>query len=304
MSQKGMIRLFGIPMDLGQNRRGVDMGPSAVRYAGLQEQLEALGYSVCDEGNTATPQAEETTTHYHAEIEGQAHFLPEVTAVCQATYDTIRKNLGEYEYGIFIGGDHSMSIGTVAAAARDRTVGVLWIDAHTDMNTAETSPSGNIHGMSLAVLLGYGPTPLVNVGYAGPKMKAEHVALVGVRSIDLTERPLVKSSAVTVHTMHDVDTHGMSRIASEIIGQFADCDAIHVSLDLDSCDPRHAPGVGTPVMGGLAYREIHLLLEMLSETRKVRTVDIVEINPILDNQNQTGKIAVEFVSSLFGKRIL
>lgn len=308
MADSKMIRVFGIPMDLGQNRRGVDMGPSAIRYAGLQEKLELLGYTVSDEGNIASSEAEQTPEHYNVEIEGLAHFLPEVAEICDAIYANITCCLKTDERGVFIGGDHSMSIGTVAAALAatesDKRVGVLWIDAHTDMNTPKISPSGNIHGMALAALLGHGPARLTDVGTPGPKLKARDVALVGVRDVDVQERHMVKESGVGVYTMHDVDILGMSAVAQKIVEGFADYDYIHVSLDLDSCDPSYAPGVGTPVRGGLNYREAHLLMEMLAASGKVRTVDLVEINPILDDRNQTGEVAVELLAGLFGQRIL
>jgi arginase len=209
------------------------------------------------------------------------------------------------EFGLFIGGDHSISIATVAAVTALRgDIGVLWVDAHTDMNTPQSSPSGNIHGMSAAVLLGEGPVDLVNIGYPGTKIKPQQLAMIGVRSIDEVERKRVRASGMRVHTMREIDEQGISAIAAQILEQFAPYAHIHVSFDLDSCDPSFAPGVGTPVLGGLSYREAHLLLEILADSGKVCSMDVVEINPILDNRNGTAEIAVEMILSLLGKDIL
>lgn len=302
MMNEKRVRVFGIPMDLGQNRRGVDMGPSAVRYANLKQRIEALGYEVADEGNIEVPQAEETPENNPLPV--NAHFLPQVTTVCERTYEKIRECWKQDEFGLFIGGDHSISIGTVAAAAQQDKVGVIWVDAHTDMNTPQISPSGNIHGMSVAVLLGEGAESLVSIGGAGAKLKPEQVAYVGVRSVDNDERDLVHAQGLTVHTMRDVDEHGVRGVAEQVLEQFKKMDHLHVSFDLDSIDPRFAPGVGTPVMGGLTYREAHLLLEILADSGKVRSMDVVEINPILDTTNRTAELAVEMVLSLLGKQIL
>jgi arginase len=300
--QHKQVRVFGIPMDLGQNRRGVDMGPSAVRYAQLHEKIQALGYTTYDEGNIEVSQAEETNEALTPN--SNAHFLPQVTQVCQAIYDAIVNCWDEDEFGLFIGGDHSISIGTVSAVASRKNIGVLWVDAHTDMNTPQTSPSGNIHGMSLAVLLGEGSPELVNLGFNGAKLKPEQVAVVGVRSVDAVERVKVNQSGIQAYTMRDIDEQGIATIANKVLAQFADRDGIHVSFDLDSCDPRFAAGVGTPVMGGLNYREAHLLMEMLADSGQVCSMDIVEINPILDTHNQTAEIGVEMILSILGQQIL
>jgi arginase len=296
------VRVFGVPMDLGQNRRGVDMGPSAVRYAQLHEKIQELGYTTYDEGNIVVSQAEETSKTSPAN--SNAHFLPQVTQVCQSIYDAIINNWDDNEFGLFIGGDHSISIGTVTAVASRKNIGVLWVDAHTDMNTPQSSPSGNIHGMSLAVLLGDGSPELVNLGHDGAKLQPEQVAVIGVRSVDSVERIKVNESGIRAYTMRDIDEQGIATIANKVLAQFADRDAIHVSFDLDSCDPRFAAGVGTPVMGGLNYREAHLLMEMLADSGKVCSMDIVEINPILDTLNRTASIGVEMVLSLLGQQIL
>jgi arginase len=301
------VRVFGIPMDLGQRRRGVDMGPSAIRYAGLDETLERLGFQVCDAGNIFVPQVEEMGLH-DVEVEladgGRAYYLEEVSQICQEIYDEITAQLKPDECGIFLGGDHSMSIGTVSAVAKPESIGVLWVDAHADMNSPRTTPSGNIHGMSVASLLGDGPTELTDIGYPGPKLKPEQVAMIGLRNLDSDEKLKVSDTGILAYTMRELDELGMSVVARNVVKYFERFEHIHVSLDLDSCDPTIAPGVGTPVMGGLSYREAHLLMEILSDSGKVRTVDVVEVNPILDNQNMTGKVAVELVASLFGKRII
>lgn len=301
---KRTVQIFGIPMDLGQRRRGVDMGPSALRYAGLQQQLQRLGYTTCDHGNIFVPQIEEMPPVEGAPSYGSALYLPEVAGICRQIYERITAHLAGDEIGIFLGGDHSLSIGTLSAVLQQETTGVLWVDAHADMNSPATSPSGNIHGMSVAALLGDGPPELTGIGYPGPKMKPEQVAMIGIRNLDADERLKLRRSGITVCTMRDVDEDGMAAIARSVLAHFERFEHIHVSLDLDACDPSIAPGVGTPVIGGLSYREAHLLMEILADSGKVRTVDVVEINPILDTQNSTAKIAVELVASLFGQRII
>lgn len=306
MNASKIVRIFGIPMDLGQRRRGVDMGPSAIRYAGLHRELTRLGYTVHDNGNIFVPQVEEIEPPLVAppSTVGLAHYLAEVSAICHEIYDQITAQLQPHEYGVFLGGDHSMSIGTVSAVLKQENVGVLWVDAHADMNSPLSSPSGNIHGMSVAALLGDGPPELTDIGYPGPKLKSDQVAMIGLRNLDTEEKLKVARSGIYVHTMRSVDENGVSQLAERILTYFERFDHIHVSLDLDSCDPTIAPGVGTPVPGGLSYREAHLLMETLADSGKVRTVDLVEVNPILDNQNSTAKIAVELIASLFGQRII
>ncbi len=296
------IQIFGIPMDLGQKRRGVDMGPSALRYAGLNERLRGLGYTVRDNGNVTVPQLEEVPDSYTPKV--NAHYLPQNAAVCHAVYARIVQCLPPDEQAVFIGGDHSMSIGTVSAVASQGEVGVIWVDAHGDFNTPESSPSGNIHGMALAALVGDGPDALVNLGHQGAKLKPQNIAMIGVRDLDAEERVRLAQSGIKVFTMRDIDEHGMYRITQQLLAHLAHVERLHVSLDLDACDPRIAPGVGTPVIGGLTYREAHLLMEVLADSGKVRTLDIVEINPILDKANRTAKTAVELVCSLLGQRIL
>jgi arginase len=285
-------------MDLGQNRRGVDMGPSAVRYAGLQTRLARLGHTVYDEGNVPVPNPEEEVG------EGSGGRLPIITAVCQNIYERSRTYLAGGDFAIFLGGDHSISIGTVAAAAKEEPVGLIWVDAHGDFNTPETSPSGNIHGMPVAVLAGEGPEPLVNLGYPGAKVHPTHIVQIGIRDLDPGEQQRLKRSGIHVFTMPHLDELGVAAVARQALDRLRHVGRIHVSLDMDSLDPGEAPGVGTPVRGGLTYREAHLLMEILGDSGRVQSLDIVEINPILDDQNQTAELAVELAASLLGQRIL
>ena len=299
------LRIIGVPMDLGQNRRGVDMGPSAIRYAFLQERLSSLGYATHDGGNIASPQVEEVEAPFFGDEQvGKANHLPQVAAVCREVYHHTLNSLQADESVIFLGGDHSISIGTVAAVAKVWRVGVLWVDAHADMNTPHTSPSGNIHGMSIAALLGDGPAELTHIAGEEPALSANQVAIVGLRSLDEDERKRVASSKIGAFTMRQIDEEGMAAVAAQVIDQFATFDHIHVSLDLDSLDPAIAPGVGTPVPGGLSYREAHLLMEILADSGKVRSMDIVEVNPVLDEKNKTAQVAVELAASLFGQTII
>jgi arginase len=299
------LRIIGVPMDLGQNRRGVDMGPSAIRYAFLQDRLSELGYVTQDGGNIASPQVEEMGAPFLGDDRvGKANHLPQVAAVCREVYHHTLKSLKADESVIFLGGDHSISIGTVAAVAHFQKVGVLWVDAHGDMNTPHSSPSGNIHGMSMAVLLGDGPPELAHIASDNSVLTSQQVAIVGLRSLDTVERERVTASKIGAFTMRQIDEQGMARIAAQVLEQFSGYDHIHVSLDLDSLDPTVAPGVGTPVPGGLSYREAHLLMEILADSGKVRSLDIVEVNPVLDEKNKTAQVAVELAASLFGQTIL
>ena len=301
---KQTIRIFGVPMDLGQQRRGVDMGPSAIRYAGLQDRLTRLGCEVHDGGNIYAPQAEEIEAPYDsADLIGTAHHLPQISKICQEVYERVKATVQAGEKTIFLGGDHSMSIGTVASVATAK-IGVLWIDAHGDINTPSTSPSGNVHGMVVSALLGECPAPLSNIGYAGAKISPRQMAYIGLRDLDEGERERLAKGDIKAYTMREIDEHGMAKIAYDVLDYFADMTHIHVSLDLDGLDPRHAPGVGTPVPGGLTYREAHLLMEILADSQKVTSLDVVEVNPILDVSNQTAQMAVELVAGLMGQRIL
>jgi arginase len=299
-----VIRVIGVPMDLGQQRRGVDMGPSAVRYAGLQARMERLGYTVYDCGNIDVPVVEEVAEREASDEESNARHLGAIVHVCQSLYRETKECVGRDDIVIFLGGDHSMSVGSVAGVAARSPVGVLWIDAHADYNTPTSSPSGNVHGMPMATLLGEGPRALTDIGTPGAKLHASQVAMIGIRNLDMLERRRLAGSGISVFTMTEIDEHGIAAVTRRALDRLNHQRAIHVSLDMDSLDPDVAPGVGTPVRGGLSYREAHLLMEILAESGKVRSMDIVEINPILDARNQTAELAVDLAASLFGQRIL
>jgi len=299
MAEPRRIFVIGVPMDLGQQRRGVDMGPSAIRYAGLHQALGALGYQVIDLGDVPIPLPE----HVPPESEKARH-LGSIAAACRKLYERVAA-IDLREAGvIFLGGDHALSIGSVAAVAADRDdMGVLWVDAHGDFNTPETTPSGNVHGMALAALMGLGAPALVNIGRPGPKLRPDQAVLLGVRDLDPPEREALRAHGVRVFTMRDVDERGMAATAREALACLAACRRIHVSLDMDVLDPAEAPGVGTPVAGGLTCREAHLLMEILHDSGKACAMDIVEVNPVLDERNRTAQLAVALAESLFGKVI-
>lgn len=295
---KKKIRIIGVPMDLGQSHRGVDMGPSAVRYASLAQSLEGLGYSCHDSGDITIP------GHYALSDTSIDERLPLIKRACESAYDLGRAAIKAGLIPIFLGGDHSASIGTVGGVTHKHEVGLIWIDAHGDFNTPETSQSQNVHGMALATLLGKGAPQLVNVGRPGPKVKPENTVLIGTRDLDKKEKVLLKKSGCTVFTMRDIDEMGIRAVLKKTLKILKHLNKIHVSLDLDVMDPLDAPGVGTPSQGGLTYREGQLIMEILYDAKKLHSVDIMEINPILDNQNRTAQMAVNLVSSLFGKKIL
>lgn len=295
------IRIIGAPSDFGQGRRGVDMGPSAIRYAGLQEKLEELGHDVADLGNILVPPPE-----MHQVTNLKMKYLEEVLAVCTALHSSVQNVMESGFIPIILGGDHSISIGSVAgvASAKD-SFGLIWFDAHGDMNTDESTPSGNIHGMPLAASLGLGHSALTGCGGFAPKVKPENVVLVGIRSIDEAEATLIRASGIRVFTMADIDRQGMAAVMQEAIRIASmGTQGIHLSLDLDALDPMFAPGVGTPVNGGVTYREGHLAMEMIAASERLLSVDVVEVNPILDVQNRTARMAVELVESLFGKTVI
>lgn len=297
MNERQTIRVIGIPMDLGQSRRGVDMGPSAVRHAGLHARLQHLGYQTEDAGNLDVPE--------RALLDATGgSFMPAVAAACTAAYEAGRDAVADWRFPLFIGGDHSISAGTIGGVSASGPIGVLWIDAHADANTPETSPSGNIHGMPLAALLGSGDPALVDLGRPGPKITADRVAMIGLRDVDSGERDFLRDAGIAVFTMSDVDASGIADVARQALTHLGGVDRLHVSLDLDVVDPLEAPGVGTPVPGGLTYREAHLLMELLSRDGRVHSADVVEVNPILDERNRTAEMAVELVASLLGKSIL
>jgi arginase len=296
-------------MDLGQDRRGVDMGPSALRYARLQAALEELGYPVTDRGNAATPIPElmekgevATEARYG---DGDVRHLGAVRDVCLSVAESAEAMVAEGFFPVFLGGDHSISIGTVSGVARsfERT-GVIWLDAHADFNTPQTSPSGNIHGMPLAVLTGRGHPDLVGIGGEGASVSTEDVVIVGLRSVDVEERLMLREAGVRVYTMKEIDAYGIASIVRRAIRDLSHLDRIHVSFDLDVVDPDVAPGVGTPVRGGLTFREAHLVMELVNEAEIVTSLDVVEINPILDYSNGTAELAVELVASLMGRSII
>jgi len=292
------IRIIGARMDLGQSRRGVDMGPSAVRYAGLLHRLQTLQCAIEDSGNVQVPVRDTLPA------DGGLFYLPAVAATCTAIYDAGRRAVAEGYRPLFLGGDHSIAAGTIGGVTHDAPCGVLWIDAHGDFNTPETSPSGNLHGMPLAALMGLGAPEMVNLGRPGPKLTAADVILIGIRDLDIEERRMLKNSGVGIYTMREIDERGIASVAKEALRQLRHHRRLHVSLDMDSLDPREAPGVGTPVPGGLTYREAHLLMETIADTGKVSSIDVVEINPILDEHNRTAAIAVELMASLLGESIL
>ncbi|WP_117237280.1 arginase [Thermus sediminis] len=285
------VAVVGVPMDLGAGRRGVDMGPSALRYARLLEGIEALGFAVEDLGNVRVPLAETLRGR-------KGPYLEEVRQAALELKERL-KALPEGVFPIVLGGDHSLSMGSVSGVVQ-RRLGVVWVDAHADFNTPETSPSGNVHGMPLAVLTGLGHARLTEAFRA---VDPEDVVLIGVRSVDPGEARLLEELGVRVYTMHEVDRLGMARIAEEVLERLSDL-PLHVSLDADALDPTLAPGVGTPVPGGLTYREAHLLMEILALSGRVQSLDLVEVNPILDERNRTAEMMVGLALSLLGKRIL
>ena len=349
------IRILGIPMDLGAGRRGVDMGPSALRLARLSAALEELGHHVADLGNVEVPVAEavpgaarsskarsstarsskatpagaaralaggeprqglEPGARSHTEdaappgarsdeddLESTLHFPEAIAATCQATYQRLSE-LSQDSFAIALGGDHSVSMGTIAGVATRGRTGVIWVDAHADLNTPSTSPSGNIHGMPLAHLLGLGDRRLLSIWGGGAVLRPEDVVYIGLRSIDAGERQLIKELGIRAFTMKEIDQRGVAEVAREALAALGEVDQIHVSFDADVLDPDLAPGVGTPVPGGLTYREAHLLMELLAEGDHVRSLDLVEVNPMLDVRNRTATIMVGMAASLLGKKIL
>jgi arginase len=299
------IRIIGVPMDLGQSRRGVDMGPSALRVAGLQSRLKGLGHTVEDIGNIVVKQPEEQ--HYG---EKRAKYLKEISGTCRDLAEITDHALAEGFMPLVLGGDHSIAVGSVSGVSnyfrkQSKKVGYVWLDAHGDMNTPESSPSGNVHGMPLAAIIGYGAPELVELLGYKPKIEPRNVVLVGVRDLDPKERRLAKESGVHVFTMRDVDERGMQEVMSEAL-RFAtdETDGAAVSLDMDFVDPTDAPGVGTPVRGGVTYREAHLAMEMIADSKAMVSLEIVEINPVIDLHNKTALLAVEMALSGLGKKIL
>ncbi len=298
------IQIIGVPLDLGGGRRGVDMGPSAMRIAGLQDRLTALGHVVRDRGDLRVPTPETSDPG-----DERKRFVHEIQGVCDQLYQEALDVLSEGGLPVVLGGDHSLAAGSVAATAAhaqatDEVIGLLWIDAHGDMNTPATSPSGNVHGMPLSALVAEDPRELAMVGGFAPKVSARHTVLIGVRDLDARERDEVRASGVHVFTMKDIDRQGIARVMEQAIALASSGTAgIHVSFDLDVCDPAIAPGVGTPVRGGLNYREAHMAMEMIADARRLRALDLVEVNPVLDVQNTTAVLAAELAASALGLKI-
>jgi arginase len=299
------IRILGVPLDLGQERRGVDMGPSAVRAAGLNAALESLGHEVEDMGNIPVKIPE--TQHYGDQ---QAKYLKEIAETCQEAAHRVYQALEAGCFPVSLGGDHSIAIGTQAGVSkfyrdRKKAIGCIWLDAHADMNTPETTASGNVHGMPFAATLGYGPKPLTHIfGYA-PKIRARNCVLIGARNLDERERRTVKESKVKVFTMRGIDEHGLRAVMQESLRVATQGTAGFVtSFDMDVVEPSEAPGVGTPVRGGITFREAHLAMEMIADSRKMLALELVEINPIIDVHNRTAMLGVGLVSSALGKKIL
>ena len=299
------ITIVGAPLDLGAGRRGVDMGPSALRLAGLGTRLAALGYEVDDFGNVATDQPESNPAS-----PANAKYLPLIAKTCTGLAEVVRDAVEQKRFPLILGGDHSLAAGTIAGVSsayreRGEKIGVIWIDAHADMNTPQSSPSGNVHGMPLACCIGYGPPELTHILDYAPKVDAKNVVLIGIRDVDEHERRLVHDSGVTAFTMRDIDERGLSDVMEKaLVIAGGDTAGIHLSLDMDSVDPDEAPGVGTPVRGGMTYREAHLAMEIIGDSNLMVSMEVVEVNPVLDSVNRTALLAVELILSAMGKRIL
>lgn len=300
---KKNLSVIGVPMDLGQNRRGVDMGPSAMRYAGVIERLTNQGYDVKDRGdvNIQNPFAKDVKN------DANLKDLDVVVNANKALAKEVKEATAEDRFPLVLGGDHSIAIGSLAGVADQyQNMGVIWYDAHGDLNTGETSPSGNIHGMPLAVSLGIGHPSLTEIGGYAPKIKPENIVIIGARSLDEGEKKLIAEKGIKVFTMHEVDRFGMSHVMTQALDYLKEikADGVHLSLDLDALDPQDAPGVGTPVLGGTSYRETHLAMEMLADANILTSAEFVEVNPILDVKNKTAEAAVGLIGSLFGEKLL
>ncbi len=303
--KQSQIAVIGAPLDLGQDRRGVDMGPSALRVAGLDRKLKALGYDVEDMGNVQVDQQENSP-------EGPRHakYLPQIAAACERLGNMVAHAMEENKAPLVLGGDHSVAIGTVAGVAKHfkkkrQKIGLIWVDAHADMNTPQTSPSGNVHGMPLACCIGLGPPELTKLFGFSPKVDPKNVCIVGVRDIDIMERAHVRESGIHAFTMRDIDERGLRAVMAQAIELAARGTAgFHLSLDLDYVDPADAPGVGTPVRGGATYREAHLAMEMICDSNGMVSMEAVEVNPVFDEINRTAELGVELIMSALGKKIL
>jgi arginase len=299
------VRIIGVPMDLGASRRGVDMGPSALRVAGLQTRLKQLGHQVEDIGNISVKQPEEMSYG-----EKRAKYLVEIAETCKDLAEAVQKSLEEDFFPLVLGGDHSIAAGAASGVSsffrkEKKGIGYIWLDAHGDMNTPESSPSGNVHGMPLASIMGYGPPELVDLMGFHPKAEPGNIVIVGARDLDAQERKMMKKSGIHVFTMRDIDERGMREVMSDAL-KYAmdDTGGFGVSLDMDFVDPGDAPGVGTPVRGGVTYREAHLAMEMLADSEAMASLEVVEINPVIDEHNRTALLGVELILSALGKKIL
>jgi arginase len=306
MPRQRKVTFIGVPLDLGAGRRGVDMGPSAFRVADIHARVRSLGYEVADRGDIDVF-IQET----HDPGDPRMKYLREIRQACEGVRDEVDAALAEGALPVVLGGDHSIAMGSIAGVSRhfrmkDERIGLIWFDAHGDMNTPETSPTGNIHGMPLAVALGIGEPSLVGLaGDAGPMVDGARAAVVGLRDVDPAEKENIRASGIGAFTMRDIDERGMRAVMEEAIKRATSGTAgLHVSFDLDGIDPDYAPGVGTAAPGGLSYREAHLAMEMLYDTGKVLSAEFVEVNPILDHRNTTAKLGVELLASLLGKKIL
>lgn len=299
------IAVLGAPLDLGAARRGVDMGPSAIRLAGLNAKLQHLGYDVRDLGNVAVEQPESTPTGPNA-----ARYLHQIAGTCRNLAEAVDRAVGEGKFPVVLGGDHSVAVGTISGVANQyrkagKNVGVIWVDAHADMNTPESSPSGNVHGMPLACCIGHGARELTHIFDWGPKVNSGNVVLIGIRDLDAREREYVRDWGVTAFTMRDIDERGLRSVLEQALYIASDGTAgFHLSFDMDAVDPDEAPGVGTPVRGGITYREAHLAMETVCDCRGMLSMEVVEVNPVLDQANRTALLAVELVTSAMGKKIL
>lgn len=299
------IAIIGVPMDLGAGRRGVDMGPSAMRLAGLNARIAALGYEFQDLGNVQVEQPESLPAG-----PARARYLEQISQTCTRLAQLVDKVVGEGKMPLVLGGDHSIAAGTVAGIAqhhrgRSERIGLIWIDAHADMNTPDTSPSGNVHGMPLACCIGTGPPEMTGIFDFAPKVQPENVALIGLRDVDRTEAAHVSATGVHTFTMREIDEHGLRSVMADAIAVASNGTAgFHLSFDMDSVDPTEAPGVGTPVRGGLTYREAHLAMEIINDSGQMLGMEVVEVNPVLDTANRTASLGVELVMSALGKRIL
>jgi arginase len=299
------VHIIGVSLDLGGNRRGVDMGPSAFRIAGLAERLTALGVTVVDNGDLVAPIPEVKSYG-----DPSKKYIREIARVCEKLYKTSLTALEKGALPLVLGGDHSLAAGSVAATAEfvrreSKPIGLIWVDAHGDMNTPASSTSGNVHGMPLAALLGPEPAELSRIGGVTPKVLPEHTVLIGIRNLDEREKEIVRASRVHVFTMKDIDRAGIASVVEQALAIAGkDTGGVHVSFDLDVCDPTIAPGVGTPVKGGLDYREAHMVMEMVADSGLLRALDLVEVNPILDDRNTTATLAAELASSALGQKII